>query len=233
VFALPLLVLYEGLAASYSGDVGALSVRNAADVILKLPFMLFSGARGTMYFFATVIAVSVYLVGRDLRKTRDRPRLATFALMLGESAILAALLGVVISTVTAQLLGALATLSAQQGPGASAGLDAMPPGTKLMLALGAGLYEELLFRVLLVGGMAAGLRWLIGGRAIPGTIAAAVGAVIFSAFHYIGPYGDQFQIASFTYRALAGLAFSALYLLRGFGITAWTHALYDVGVMLL
>ncbi len=27
---------------------------------------------------------------------------------------------------------------------------------------------------------------------------------------------------------IAGVLFSGLYLLRGFGITAWTHALYDV-----
>jgi hypothetical protein len=27
---------------------------------------------------------------------------------------------------------------------------------------------------------------------------------------------------------VAGLLFSGLYVLRGFGITAWTHALYDV-----
>ena len=33
-------------------------------------------------------------------------------------------------------------------------------------------------------------------------------------------------------RAVAGVAFSALYLARGFGITAWTHALYDIAVLL-
>jgi hypothetical protein len=53
-------------------------------------------------------------------------------------------------------------------------------------------------------------------------------ALIFSAFHYIGAYGDDWQLASFTFRFVAGLLFSALYVVRGFGITAWTHALYDV-----
>jgi len=37
-----------------------------------------------------------------------------------------------------------------------------------------------------------------------------------------------FTVQSFTFRMIAGLFFSALYLLRGFGIVAWTHALYDV-----
>jgi membrane protease YdiL (CAAX protease family) len=105
---------------------------------------------------------------------------------------------------------------------------------RLMLALGAGLYEELLFRVLLVGGLAAGLRW-VAGLTVPvaGVIAAVIGAAVFSAFHYVGEYGDPWELASFTYRAIAGLVFSGLYLTRGFGITAWTHAMYDVYVMVL
>ena len=65
-----------------------------------------------------------------------------------------------------------------------------------------------------------------------GIIAAIVGAFIFSAFHYIGPYGDPLQLQSFVFRMLSGLAFSALYLTRGFGITAWTHALYDAFLLL-
>jgi hypothetical protein len=61
-----------------------------------------------------------------------------------------------------------------------------------------------------------------------GVVATVVGALIFSAFHYIGPYGDRFTLATFAFRAIAGVLFSALYLTRGFGITAWTHAIYDI-----
>src|SRR5947199_174891 len=101
--------------------------------------------------------------------------------------------------------------------------------TRLMLSLGAGIYEELLFRVLLVGALAAAARGLLGWRPLTAGIAATLaGAAIFSAFHYIGPYGDRWQLYSFAFRMVAGLFFSALYLVRGFGITAWTHALYDV-----
>ena len=230
LFALPLFLLYEALAAALGGAPGAAGVRNAADVVLKTPFMLFSGQRGSLAFFATVIAVCIYLVARDLTKTRERPEPRMFLLMLGESAVLALFLGIVVATLTQRLLGALA-LAAQAAP---TPLEGMSAATRLMLALGAGLYEELLFRVLLVGGLAAGLRWLLGARTLmAGLIAATVGALIFSGFHYVGEYGDPFELASFTYRAIAGLAFSGMYLTRGFGITAWTHALYDVYVMLL
>jgi len=58
--------------------------------------------------------------------------------------------------------------------------------------------------------------------------ATTVGALIFSAFHYVGPYGDRLALPSFTFRVIAGVLFSGLYLTRGFGITDWTHALYDV-----
>jgi membrane protease YdiL (CAAX protease family) len=98
-----------------------------------------------------------------------------------------------------------------------------------MISLGAGIYEELLFRVLLVSGLAwlakTGFGWTGTAAAL---FAVLSGALVFSAFHYIGPYGDSFQMASFTFRAVAGVLFSGLYLLRGYGITAWTHALYDV-----
>ena len=86
---------------------------------------------------------------------------------------------------------------------------------------------------LLVTGIAAGARIILGfGPRASGLIAAVSGAVIFSAFHYIGPYGDRLELQSFVFRALSGLAFSGLYLLRGFGITAWTHALYDAFLLL-
>ena len=229
LFVLPLFVLYEALASALAAP-GVDAVRNAADVLLKTPFVLFSGARGSMVFFATVIGACVYLVGRDLRKSRElRPRI--FGLMFLESAIIALLLGVVVGTLTQQLLGGLSALSVQSGDGA---LKQMGVGTRLMLSLGAGLYEELLFRVLLVGGLAWLLQRFLGGsRVVAGIVAACVGALVFSAFHYIGQYGDPWELGSFTYRAIAGLLFSGLYLTRGFGITAWSHALYDVYVMIV
>ena len=231
VFALPLFLLYEGLSAALAGSAGAASVRNAADVALKTPFLIFAGTRGSLAFFALVVAACVFLVARDLKRSRDRLRPRYFAAMFGESAVLGLLLGVVVGTLTARLLGGLSAIAVAAG---AQSLESLPVASRLMLALGAGLYEELLFRVLLVGGMAFLLRWIAGARAITaGVIAAVTGALLFSMFHYIGEYGDPWDLSSFTYRAIAGLVFSGLYLTRGFGITAWTHALYDVYVMVL
>jgi membrane protease YdiL (CAAX protease family) len=58
-------------------------------------------------------------------------------------------------------------------------------------------------------------------------------SLLFSAAHYVGPLGDTFAIYSFTFRFLAGMFFASLFLVRGFGIAAGTHAVYDILVGLL
>jgi membrane protease YdiL (CAAX protease family) len=107
-------------------------------------------------------------------------------------------------------------------------LDRLPLFDGIVLSLGAGIYEELLFRVVLVGGLLAIFLATGLGKKPARIYAAILAALVFSAFHYVGPYGEQFQAASFIFRFMSGLALNALFIARGFGIAAWTHALYDV-----
>lgn len=224
VFALPLLALYELLAALQPHDPRGGEIRNGADVILREAFAAVAGARGGLLFGICLIGGSLWLVGRDVRKSGLPTRWGVFAGMALEAALLALACGFVVSAVTAQLLGLLAATQ-----GAGGGVAGMPWSMRLMISLGAGLYEELLFRVILVSALGQLCRRVFGmGEWSAGAVAVVVGAAVFSAFHYVGPYGDPFEVRSFVYRLIAGLFFSALYLLRGFGITAWTHALYDV-----
>ncbi|AHG91541.1 Abortive infection protein [Gemmatirosa kalamazoonensis] len=235
LFALPLLAAYEGLAALLShGD--AAQVRNGAEVMLAALFSLVAGPRGGMVVVALVVLGCVGLAGWDMRRSGARLQRNVFALMLAESAVLAVVCGLVIGVATARLLHAvqphLAITHLAIAPAPDSAMASLGWPTKLMLALGAGLFEELLFRVLLVGALAFGLRRVLGaGPTLAGAVASGVGALVFAAAHYIGAYGDAFTLASFTFRALAGLFFSVLYVLRGFGITAWSHALYDVMVL--
>lgn len=221
LFAAPLLVLYEGLAWAL-GRAGASQVRNGADVLLKSLFTALGGQYGLRAFAVVLLGVGLTLVGRDVRRN-GLPAARAFVGMAVESVVYAALLGFVASALTSLLLtGRLALV--QGGP-----VEGLSTPVQLMVSLGAGLYEELVFRVLLVSGLAAIGAKVLGWKPVPaGVLAAVVGALIFSAFHYLGPYGDPFQVGSFTFRTIAGLLFSTLYLTRGFGITAWSHALYDV-----
>jgi hypothetical protein len=221
LFALPLLVAYEVLAAIL-GHGEAQPIRNGADVLLKTAFMAVLGEHGPLVFGVLLIAVALWLVIRDMRAHGSRLSPRIFAGMMAESIVLALAFGIVVSTITSQVLAPFAALV--QTPMQELGLM-----TQLMVSLGAGLYEELLFRVLLVGAIAAlGVRALRWRPLTAGIVAVGVGALVFSAFHYIGPFGDRLEAGSFTFRLIAGIFFSALFVTRGFGITAWTHALYDV-----
>jgi hypothetical protein len=226
LFALPLLLLYEGLSFALTQSAYA-GLRNGADVLLKTLFVAFGGSRGVAVFSLLLVGAGAWLVWRDRRRHPGPLERRVFALMLAESAVYAVLLGGVVSALTSLLLAPM--LSAAQG----ADPVRLSLAGQLVLSLGAGIYEELLFRVLLVSGLLAiGLR-LGWPRSRAVAAAVVVGALVFSAFHYIGPMGDAFTVVSFTFRAIAGLVLSGLYVARGFGIAAWTHAVYDVGLTLL
>jgi membrane protease YdiL (CAAX protease family) len=95
--------------------------------------------------------------------------------------------------------------------------------------LGAGIYEELLFRLILL----SVLIWVFqrsGATPRVSMIAAiALSSLLFSAAHHVGPYA-QWPIpwSVFLFRTLAGVFFSLVYVYRGFGIAAGSHAAYDI-----
>jgi hypothetical protein len=225
-FAFPLLAAYETLAFTLS-HASLTGVRNGADVLLKSLFEALGGRNGLIAFGVVLVGTGAVLVWRDRRASgKLEPRI--FLLMALESLLYAVSFGLVAGTLTGLVLHGLTPVSPWAGLMVPAGVSLGLP-TQLMISLGAGIYEELLFRVLLVGSLAWLGRRALGWRpSSAGIVATVLGALIFAGFHYVGPYGDQLQLPSFLYRAIAGLLFSALYLVRGFGITAWTHALYDV-----
>jgi membrane protease YdiL (CAAX protease family) len=218
LFAAPLLVAYEALAWALSRPDTS-GIRNGADVMLKSLFVRFGGHTGLLVFEGLLLVVAAILVGRDWRAHPGPLRWRVFPLMLAESVLFAVMVGVVLRYATAAVLHFF-TLARPGGIGLS---------TQLMVSLGAGIYEELLFRVILVGALTVLATRILGWTGRGASIfAVLLSALIFSAFHYIGALGDTLQWSSFIFRFFAGLVFSTLYVLRGFGITAWTHALYDV-----
>jgi hypothetical protein len=119
-----------------------------------------------------------------------------------------------------------------------AGGHSMDPWTGLVMSLGAGFYEEIAFRVILFG-LGAKLVLLLLPLLLPfkqklvTVLWAVVAAAIFSGWHYVGPYGDPFEAKSFVFRAVCGLVFTIIYHFRGFAPAVWTHALYDIWVLVL
>ncbi len=233
LFAFPLLLLYEALAAVLTPSTGG--VRNGADVWIRSILAIAAGPWAPLALGALLVGGGAALVIVDARRHGWRVQPRVFAGMMAESVLLALLFGGVVAAATASVLDTL-TLSVppvalQTGGAAAAGAASFGGATWLMLSLGAGLYEELMFRVLIVSGLGwlltRGLGWRTGAAM---AAAIATSALVFAAAHYVGPLGDAWAIESFTFRLIAGLALSGLYAARGFGIAAWTHALYDVWV---
>ena len=223
--ALPLFVLYE--VGVLLANRGPGEIRVGADVWLKTLLALLGGA-GWMALGAAVVAVGAVVFWRD----RDRrppivPRF--FGLLVAESLVYAVVLALVVGGAVGALFG---TAPVRLPDLALAQMAEFGLGLQLALSIGAGLYEELVFRVVLVGGLFWAAHQLGRVEQRRAYLAAAVvGAAVFSAVHHVGPFGDPFTLSVFTFRFLFGLALNAVFLVRGFALAAWTHALYDVLVV--
>jgi hypothetical protein len=227
LFAFPLLLLYEA-GAAWLAHADENSLRNGADVMLRT-LLAATGIQGTGAFAGVLIVAALIVVLLERRRQKIPVRPSLFLGMAMESTVYAILFGAVVGTLTQWVLqGAGFSLAIQENP-----MSALPMRDAVVLSLGAGIYEELVFRVVVVGGLFALFRASGLQPKRSGIFAAVLAAILFSAFHYIGPYGDTWALPSFLFRALAGLAFSVLFLVRGFGVTAWTHALYDIFLFLL
>jgi len=105
----------------------------------------------------------------------------------------------------------------------------------LVTSIGAGIYEELLFRLILICLLMILFQNILQlGQKKSIILSIIISATLFSAHHHIVFLNGQFTQASpfhwpeFAFRTLAGIYFAILFALRGFGITAGTHAFYDV-----
>ena len=233
VFALPLVLAYEGGVLL----LGRGSPRNGADVWLR--HLLDSLGFGS-YFLLPLLTVVGLLVWQHLAHDRWRVSLAVLPGMAAECVLWAVVL-VGVGRLQQSLwpfhpaIPAMELLQWNLLPG-----DAMQMGdhwqgvlAQLIGYCGAGLYEEVLFRLLLLPIAVWGFGRLGCGPPAAGFWAVLASSLLFSAAHYVGPLGDSFALYSFTFRVVAGLFFALLFLLRGFGIAAGTHFFYDLLVGLL
>lgn len=227
VSVIPILLFYELIALSLNQNQEMI-IRNAADVILKniiiKQLMEIAGVHG---LFAYGIVTFVVLAIVFWKKYNDqslefRPRY--FIFMFIESLFYAVVIGPAIGYFTHILQHSILLTQS---------VFSFSFPQKVMLSLGAGFYEELVFRVILLSGSVFVLHNLLKFKKSTAYVLAALfSSVLFSAFHYVGPFGEPFEMYSFIFRLLAGLVFAGLYISRGFGIAVYTHTLYDLLIIL-
>jgi hypothetical protein len=105
---------------------------------------------------------------------------------------------------------------------------------QLSSALGAGAYEELVFRLLLV----SGLRWLCVKllrlwRPLATGVAIALAAFAFALCHFEPIGADAFAWRSFWFRAVAGVYLGVVFAGRGLGVATGCHVTHNVLRVLL
>ena len=237
VFLLPLIIFYEiGSAVWLAGSDGALAQDIRARRIIAQLFDSF-GIYGV--YLPGILILVVLLIWQMLTRDSWRVRLKTVGGMWIE-----ALVWTVPLLVLGQLLYRLLIGS---GAPSVVGLDAIAlsgdaisghsMGARATISIGAGLYEELLFRMLAIAVIHLLLVDVGGLKNSTGTIAAIViSSALFAVYHDVGvlPGGpDSIQWAELIFFFAAGLYFGALYIARGFGIVAGVHALYDLAVLVV
>jgi hypothetical protein len=232
IFLLPLLLIYEFGVLAFSQSDGSLP-RNGADFWMR-SWLKHNGIDSVIVL--PLIVVAILLIwhrygGYKWRISRD-----TLVGMFGESVLFAVCLLFV-----AQLQDMAfqcwfpAEVNIHEGSLGERPMLAIQSGLgkRMISYVGAGVYEEVMFRLALLPACLLLLRSV----RMPGNWAAVLAVIftslIFSACHYVGAAGESFSLFSFTFRTTAGCFFATLFLLRGFGITVGCHALYDIMVGIL
>jgi hypothetical protein len=213
-FLAPLLVGYEIAVACLDGAGRGAMNAEVRDLLWYL-------GPAAAHFRAFLLALCA--VGACAALLRHERSIRLYPSFLVESLLYALLLGPLALLLTT--LGATA-LAAPAGPpdGRSESL-----GPALLSSIGAGIYEELTFRLMLIGGGLIVLERLLAVRravALPLLIVAS--ALIFAQFHHLGPHGEPADAHRFWFRTVAGIILGSVFVLRGLGVAVYLHALYDV-----
>lgn len=220
----PLVVLYEvGLVHSLRGTQGTLT--NAAHEGLYRFFYSFGidASRLNLPTLAlpAVVVMVVLLVWQVLSRRPWTVHLPTVGAMAVEGILWAFPLLVVAQVITRAAMPAMLD-----------GVGSLDTFGRVTMSVGAGIYEELVFRMVLLSllhGLLVDLlripeKWGIG-------IAVAISAVLFALYHPLRDAGGALIWQRAVFFAIAGCYFAIIYVLRGFGIAVAAHSAYDIAVV--
>jgi membrane protease YdiL (CAAX protease family) len=219
VLVFPLFLVYQ------VGVLFTLPMLNGADFLTVFLFRKL-GLSTSAYLGYTALVAAAFVVGvLWLRRSQKfDPKLVIPVFI--ESAIYALTMGSLIVFVMVRVFGI--------SPRLAGGLAGEGFITRVVMSFGAGVYEETVFRLALMAGLTAILERGVGMRRWIAALAGlGISSVLFSAMHHIPPYGDPFTIGVFTFRVLAGACFGLLFWFRGFAVAVYTHALYDLYVLIV
>ena len=216
LFTIPLFFIYEvGIFFLSKDDI--LVVRNGADFLMRSILESFGifGLYGLGAIFLIGFIITYIYFFND--KSNKSIRADYLFIMIFESVCWALILYFLLSKFMLVLMNPIGKTITQQ----------------VTLAVGAGIYEEFFFRVMLISGLTGIIGFVfLWSEKVRKAAALIIAAGIFSAFHFVGDYGDYFSMELFLLRFFAGIVLGILYIARGFGITAYAHSIYDLIVLI-
>lgn len=218
LFVLPLLIAYEAGVAVLGGPHPE-QLRNGADNWLRVGLTRV----GISWIWLPPVVLLSLMTVWTWRRRYDRP-----------NEVLAVLSGMILESVALAL--GLWSVSRALGPllehfGVELSVAGTEPAVgQVITYLGAGIYEEALFRLVLFSCLLRVLRLMDVNGLLSVVLAASASALLFSAAHHVGPYGQPYSNYLFLFRLIAGLYFAVLFQVRGFGIAVGAHACYNLMV---
>lgn len=214
VLLLPLLVVYEVGTRHFASNPFANTEHRIIAFKLMQDFFHLFGASGR--YLPALAIVGVLLAWHIARN--DPWRLKTGTLM--GMAVEGSFLGLPLLAVGMVGLHYLAAGTASDWRG------------MIVLSIGAGIYEELVFRLIAFTLLHLVLVDLLDLPKFWAGVATVLAAsLLFSLYHYLSD--EPFHWRVFAFRTFAGIYFGVIFMFRGFGITACSHASYDVCVVAL
>jgi hypothetical protein len=221
LFVLPLLLVYEGCVYTLGGSHPEV-LRNGADNWLRLGL----GALGVTFSWVPPLLLLLLFGSWAYVRRAGRPKdlIGTLSGMGIESVAYALGLWGISWLVVPMLRNTGIEMAAADTPAET------NPILQIVPYIGAGIYEEALFRLTLFSSLAWILKRLEILPSLGIILAALASATLFSTAHHIGPQGQPYSNYLFVFRLIAGLYFAALFQLRGFGIAVGAHACYNVMV---
>jgi membrane protease YdiL (CAAX protease family) len=221
-FLVPLLIAYELGVMIFATDY----THGTAQQIYARSLLnwFFSWFGVTTHFLPGLLVVVLLLTLHLLSRARWRFEPRVYLVMAAESLVLAVPLFVLITIV------GMSHSFARASGGASGGAPGSNWEAEIVFSIGAGIYEELLFRVIAI----AIIHWLLVDwlemEDIWGSMLTVfISAVLFAIYHFSS--SNPFSFTKFLIYVLGGWYLAGVYVIRGFGIAAGTHAAYDLLVV--
>jgi membrane protease YdiL (CAAX protease family) len=225
LFLLPFVAFYELGSTGIIGG-GVSETLKAQDMLVRF-FDLF----GVLGLHLPAIAlVLTLLIQHLLSKSKWTIHPRVLLAMVAESAFLTGPL-VVIAIILSSL--APATMIQQPVPIADPDLTSST-FEGIYLAFGAGIYEEMLFRLVLITLLHFVVADVLGFKHKTGLIVAVLLSALAFAWHHDAVTSSgaiNWRLAVFY--TIAGAYFGVLFIARGFGIAVGAHLMYDILVLVV